>query len=284
MNNHVLIIEDDKSIAEFFRAVLTLAGLEVETIHTAREGLVRLSTKTPNLVILDLNLGSELGGEDILYQIRSNPRFDGTYVIIVTGYPSLIYTIDELADMILIKPIDMEQLTTLARRLLSYDIAPRLLSFRDPVTALFTLEFFHTRLELAFERGKRRPEFCYGIVAVSLEIMDEDGQTITPDLDTSLHLRSEIAHCLRKNVRPTDTIASAGDWHFLVLSEDLRLSDDIRIIIDRLENAMSLPFQIDKQSFIMKLTCGYATRGDQFNQASDILAAAESQLARVNAE
>ena len=143
MNNHVLIIEDDKGIAEFFRAVLTLAGLEVEMVHTAREGLVRLSTKTPNLVVLDMNLGSELGGEDILYQIRSNPRFDGTYVIVVTGYPSLIYTIDELADMILIKPIDMEQLTTLARRLLSYDIAPRLLSFRDPVTTLFTLEFFH---------------------------------------------------------------------------------------------------------------------------------------------
>jgi DNA-binding response OmpR family regulator len=261
MNNHVLIIEDDRSIAEYFRAVLTLAGLEVETVHTAREGLVRLSTNTPNLVILDLNLGSELGGEDILYQIRSNPRFDGSYVIIVTGYPSLIYTIDELADMILIKPIDMEQLTTLARRLLSYDIAPRLLNFRDPVTALFTLEFFHTRLELAFERAKRRPEFCYGVVALSLEILDENGQKIAPDLDTSLHLRSEIAHHLRKNVRPTDTIASAGDWHFLVLSEDLRQCEDIKIIIDRLVNALSLPFLVNNRSFTTKLTFGYAIRG-----------------------
>ena len=284
MNNHVLIIEDDKSIAEYFRAVLTLAGLEVEMVHTAREGLVKLSTNTPNLVLLDMNLGSELGGEDILFQIRSNPRFDETYVIIVTGYPGMTYNVDELVDMILIKPIDMEQLTTLARRLLSYDIAPRLLSFRDPVTTLFTLEFFHTRLELAFERGKRRPEFCYGVVALSLEIMDEDGQQVTPDLDTSLHLRSDIAHHLRKTVRPTDTISSAGDWHFLVLSEDLRYCDDIKIIVDRLENALSQRFQVNKQSFIMKLTCGYATRGEQFCQAGDILAAAESQLARENAE
>lgn len=282
MNNHVLLIEDDRSIAEFFRMVLTLAGLEVEVVHTAREGLIKLSTHTPNLVLLDMNLGAELGGEDILYQIRSNPRFDNTYVIIVTGYPDRTYPVDELADMILIKPIDIEQLTTLARRLLSYDIAPRFLSFRDPVTTLFTLEFFQTRLDLAFERSRRRPEFCYGVAALCVEIQDETGQKVTPDLDTALHLRSEIAHRIRRNVRPTDTVSSADDWCFLVLSEDLAHSEDIKIIVDRLVKALSGSILVNKQTFGMKVSCGYAVRRDSFCKAEDILEEAERQLVMVD--
>jgi PleD family two-component response regulator len=278
MSNRVLIIEDDKTIAEFFRAVLTLAGMEAEMVHTAREGLVKISSSTPNLVLLDMNLGSSLGGEDILYQIRSNPRFDGSFVIVVTGYPNLTSTVDELADMILIKPIDMEQLTTLARRLLSHDIAPRSVNFRDPVTSLYTLEFFHTRLELAFERGKRRPEFLYGVVALRLDVLDEDGQIVTPDLDTSLLLWGNIAHRLRKNVRPTDSVARAGEWYFLVLSEDLRKIDDITIIMDRLVNSLSEPFLVNERQFTLKVNCGFATQGEQFHQPGDVLEAAENQL------
>ena len=77
-NFEALIIDDDKDIAAWYRTVLTLMGFEVETALSARQALACLATSVPNLMLLDLRLGQEIGGEDILYQIRSNSRFDHT--------------------------------------------------------------------------------------------------------------------------------------------------------------------------------------------------------------
>ena len=83
----VLIIEDDKDTAEFFKTVLELVGFECEIILSAKEALSTLSVCAPDLILLDIRLGVEISGEDILYQIRSNPRFDKTRVVIITGLP-----------------------------------------------------------------------------------------------------------------------------------------------------------------------------------------------------
>ena len=85
----VLIIEDDKDTAGFFKTVLELVGFECEIILSAKEALSTLAVSAPDLILLDIRLGVEISGEDILYQIRSNPRFDKTRVVIITGYPRL---------------------------------------------------------------------------------------------------------------------------------------------------------------------------------------------------
>ena len=86
---HVLIIDDDKDIAHLFQMVLNMVGFDCDVVHSAREGLSRLSLSIPDIILLDLRLGLEIGGEDILYQIRSNPRFKNTRVVVITGYPTL---------------------------------------------------------------------------------------------------------------------------------------------------------------------------------------------------
>ena len=76
----VLIIEDDKDTAGFFKTVLELVGFECEIILSAKEALSTLAVSAPDLILLDIRLGVEISGEDILYQIqpalRQDPRGD----------------------------------------------------------------------------------------------------------------------------------------------------------------------------------------------------------------
>jgi len=124
--------------------VLELVGFECEIILSAKEALSTLSSaRRPDPA--DIRLGVEISGEDILYQIRSNPRFDKTRVVITTAYPRLAEPITNLADLVLVKPIEIDQLKNLMQRLGSLDFKSKFQMYRDPVTELFNEEFFLTR-------------------------------------------------------------------------------------------------------------------------------------------
>lgn len=279
INNHVLVIEDDKNIAEYFQAVLTLAGLEVEVLLSAREGFMRLSGSVPGLILLDMRLGQEIGGEDILYQIRSNPRFDDTHVIVVTGYPNTVHLVADLADLVLIKPVGIDQLTALAKRLLAFERPPKTHSFRDPVTNLFTYEFFQTRLELAYERGRRRAEFLYAVIIFQLEVYGPDGEPVDANLESSVPLLVEASRRLQQNLRPTDTIAREGGWKFITLNEDLRREDDMNVIIERIKKVFATPMSAGDGGCRVIVNYGAAARNPNFLDAQDVSKMANRALA-----
>jgi len=275
-NFEVLIIDDDKDIAAWYRTVLTLMGFEVETALSARQALSCLATSVPNLILLDLRLGQEIGGEDILYQIRSNSRFDQTRVIVITGYPTTADMVTNLADLVMIKPVGLDQLKTLVTRITSSEIEPKNLPFRDPVTLLFNKEFFYTRLELAFERARRRPEFFFAVIAFQVQPGDPDGPAIPPEASAAILV--EIADRLKQKVRPTDTIARGSGWKFFTLHEDLRSSEDVEIILARLKQIITQPVRFGDVEYPMTVQCGMALAAPRYKQPTEIFEAAEQAL------
>jgi diguanylate cyclase (GGDEF)-like protein len=275
-NIEVLIIDDDKDIAAWYRTVLTLMGFEVETALSARQALACLATCVPNLILLDLHLGHEIGGEDILYQIRSNSRFDQTRVIVITGYPTTAEMVTNLADLIMIKPVGLDQLRTLVKRIVSSDVEPKSMPFRDPVTLLFNKEFFYTRLELAFERAKRRPEFFFAVLAFQVQPGDPDGDAIPPEATASI--LGEVADRLKQNVRPTDTLARVSGWKFFTLHEDLKSTEDVDIILARLKHVITQPVQYEKIEYPLSVQYGIALAAPRYKQPAEIFEAAEQAL------
>ncbi|MGH7742303.1 MAG: response regulator [Candidatus Eiseniibacteriota bacterium] len=65
----VLVIEDEPPIRRFLRAAFESAGFEFEEAATAREGLARASTRSPDLVVLDLGL-PDLDGIEVTQRLR----------------------------------------------------------------------------------------------------------------------------------------------------------------------------------------------------------------------
>jgi diguanylate cyclase (GGDEF)-like protein len=269
----VLIIEDDKSTADFFRTVLKLVGLESEILLSAKEALDRLAFDAPDLILLDIRLGVEISGEDILYQIRSNPRFDKTRVVVITAYPRLAEPITELADLILVKPVETEQLKSLMERLRTMDFHSKFQGCRDPITELFNEEFFLARLELAFQRTRRRSDFRFAMIAIDVQIDALQNARLSPD--AMLAILREIASRLRTHIRPTDAAARLSGWRFATLHEDLKDAEVIQIILKRLQEKLALPFVTCDGTFEIQFEMKPVVHQPGFQKAADILTAAQ---------
>ena len=277
----VLIIDDDKDIAGFFSTVLSLLGHECETVLSAKEALVRLAGSLPDLILLDLRLGTEIGGDDILYQIRSNPRFDNTRVVVITAYPSIAEMVTNLADLVLIKPVEVEQLKTLISRMEVYAVGPKRSPFRDPITQLFNRDFFNTRLELAFERVRRRPDFLFATVVIQIHLAGQDESQLNPDV--WVYILREISERLREHLRPMDAIAKFTGWRFGTLHEELKGKDDLDVILTRLRDNLAEPFRFQGSIYHVYANFGTAIYNDRFKQPADILNAAEKDLEQAQA-
>ncbi len=272
----VLIIDDDRDIAGFFDAVLSLIGHECETVQSAKEAFGRLAASEPDLVLLDLCLGSEIGGEDILYQIRSNPRFDRTRVVVITAYPYHADIISNLADLVLIKPVDVDQLKTLVERIASYDVGPRHSSLRDPVTQLFNREYFISRIELAFDRVQRRPEFLFAVTVIQVGLEGENEPELDPEVWVSL--LQEISVRLKMHLRPIDAIAKFNGWKFGILNEELNKPENLSAILQRLEQVISQPVKLGDMTYTLKMKNGSAVYDPRVKQANQLLETAERAL------
>lgn len=80
----VLIVEDERDLAEGLAFNLRKAGYDVEAVFDGRSGLARALGSPPDLVILDLML-PELSGTEVASRIRSNPATAALPIIMVTA-------------------------------------------------------------------------------------------------------------------------------------------------------------------------------------------------------
>jgi DNA-binding response OmpR family regulator len=109
-----LIIEDNATLSQIFSLTLQ-ANFEVEAITDGKSALSRLSEITPDLVILDLHLPN-VSGRELLDYIRAEKRMEKTRVILATADDRQSEFLQEIADIILLKPISPVQLRELALR------------------------------------------------------------------------------------------------------------------------------------------------------------------------
>lgn len=275
-NSTAMIIEDDPDTAALFSTVLTMVGYEVETILSAKEALLKLAGQVPDLILMDMRLGFEISGADILYQIRSNPRLDNTRVIVITAYHKMAEPISDMADLILLKPVEIDQLKIFSERIGSYEVKSRKFQFRDPVTELFNLEFYMTRLELAFERAKRKPDFNFGCIII--RFLSKDKGLALHEIESSIEIIKQSSQRLKQFIRATDTVARYTSWDFATLHEDLKDPGDIEIIINRLTELLSKPYSMERLTFNVDVRMGAAVHNSLYKNPEDTLKAAAQAL------
>ena len=111
-----LIVEDDEQLAAIFAIAMEEAEFETEIAHDGKVAMECLAKITPEAVVLDLNL-PYVSGKDILFHIRTEPRFAKTRVMLATADPTMAEELEDKADLVLIKPVGFIQLRELAKRL-----------------------------------------------------------------------------------------------------------------------------------------------------------------------
>ena len=83
-NLSILIIEDEQSLADTLKLKLSKEGFMVETVFDGKQGLERIKTLKPDLVLLDLLLPS-MGGEEVLKKVKEDPEIKDIPVIVISN-------------------------------------------------------------------------------------------------------------------------------------------------------------------------------------------------------
>lgn len=115
-NPLALIIEDDWDLANIFSFAVQKAKFETEIIYSGDSALARLEVVTPDLVVLDLHL-PRIEGEEVLRYIKTTDRLRETKVIVASADLDRINRLREENDIVLFKPIHVNQLYLIADRL-----------------------------------------------------------------------------------------------------------------------------------------------------------------------
>ncbi len=112
----ILLVDDEPNIRLFYSAVLADEGHDVVEAPSGAEALRFLEVEPPDLVVLDIRLGSQSGLE-LLQQIASHPA--RVPVIILTAYASFQddYT-TWLAESYVLKSSDPTEFLTEVHRVL----------------------------------------------------------------------------------------------------------------------------------------------------------------------
>lgn len=112
-----LIIEDDPQLNTIMSITLQ-SDFEIETCADGDTGFERLKHTLPHVVVLDLNLPG-VSGKEILKSIRADERHTKTRIILTTADERQAETLQDEADIVLLKPVSPAQLRELALRLRS---------------------------------------------------------------------------------------------------------------------------------------------------------------------
>jgi two-component system, OmpR family, KDP operon response regulator KdpE len=105
----VLIIDDEPQIRRFLRAGFELAEYAVREAENAAEALAAITSKIPDLIILDLVL-PDRGGAELLDQIRSWSNVPVIVLSARSDEDEKVYLLQRGADDYVTKPFGMSEL------------------------------------------------------------------------------------------------------------------------------------------------------------------------------
>jgi DNA-binding response OmpR family regulator len=118
---HVLVVDDEQDIAGLIKHGLEKGGdIEVEIVGTGDGALKAVNDRTPDLIVLDLNL-PVLSGLEVCRILRSRPNTASVPIIMLTARTSesdRVTGLDVGADDYITKPFSLRELAARVRAVL----------------------------------------------------------------------------------------------------------------------------------------------------------------------
>jgi diguanylate cyclase (GGDEF)-like protein len=174
--------------------------------------------------------------------------------------PSLIFQIQDITDR------------KLAEERLHHD------AFHDGLTGLPNRALFMDHVKLAIARMQRHEDQIFAVLYLDLDrfkvVNDSLGHMGGDQLLVGIARRLE--YCLR----PGDTIARIGGDEFTVLLEDIDGGHDVAQIAERIQQELSLPFNLSGREVFTTVSIGIALSSKAYERPEDILRDADTAMYR----
>lgn len=115
----ILVCDDERTIVRLIQVNLEKNGYEVVTAYDGKEGLEKVRSERPNLLVLDVMM-PYMDGFEVLKTLRKDPEFESLPVIMLTAKAQDKDVFEGYhygADMYLTKPFNPIELVQFVKRL-----------------------------------------------------------------------------------------------------------------------------------------------------------------------
>ncbi|MEZ4671121.1 MAG: response regulator [Anaerolineae bacterium] len=116
MKQCILIIEDDPELSELVEFFLQEEGYSTSVVNDGGLAFPKIIEMQPSMVILDMHLPN-VSGMEILSLIRGDERVEQTKVLVTTADSKMAQSARPMADVILNKPFNADDLVHEVQRL-----------------------------------------------------------------------------------------------------------------------------------------------------------------------
>lgn len=213
----VLIVEDDRSQADFAASILRKSGMKTSVTTDPMEVLHALDRFRPDLVLMDLYM-PDADGIELTRIIREHPDFVSTPIVFLSGEQDTdkkLHALSVGGDDFLSKPIRPRHLVDTIRnrvqRARALNRRHHSSSDRDRESGLFTRRLFYQRLEeISTAMGEE------SIPGAVLHIRMQPGAD-TSGKDPRTGFIASLGNVVSKSIEAQDTAARLDDNSFGIL-------------------------------------------------------------------
>ena len=254
----ILIVDDDRALAELHKLLLEKAGMIVEIVTHPLRVLEPLFEFRPDLILMDINM-PDCNGIELASVIRQKEDFFRIPIVFLTSestYDRRLLALQSGGDDFLAKPaapdLLISSLKSRAERARQFDS----LISRDGMTGLVNHSKIKELLETEVYRGQRenQPQ-AFAMIDIDLfkSVNDSYGHWAG---DTVIKV---LARVLGQRLRKTDIIGRYGGEEFAVILPNTEGADAVRLM-NRIRAAFGQIRHIAKNNkFYVTFSCGVAT-------------------------
>ncbi len=115
LSQNILVVDDDKNLANSFKLILESVGHTVNTAYSGIQALYMMKKRSYNLILLDLNLPI-MKGDDVAEMIEEHHNH--VDIVFITGYSTLKDEVDGFGNgkKTILKPIGPDVLLETASK------------------------------------------------------------------------------------------------------------------------------------------------------------------------
>lgn len=261
----ILVVDDDPSVLKITCKALEFEGYQVEQASSGQEGVAKMNSWRPHLVLLDVSMPG-LNGLETLKLLRSRDEYVSVLFLSGRSAPEdVIRGLDAGADDYIRKPFHMlEMLSRVRSQLRIKDLNDSLkrandklkeLVDIDDLTGLFNMRSLYKKLDFELDRARRYRR------SVCVLMMDLDHFKQVNDNHDHLfgsYVIGEVGRMIRDNIRKVDFGARYGGDEYLIVLTEID-HQGAQVFSERLRKKIQeTEFQSDPYSIHLTASLGFA--------------------------
>jgi diguanylate cyclase (GGDEF)-like protein/PAS domain S-box-containing protein len=155
-------------------------------------------------------------------------------------------------------------------------------ALHDTLTDLPNRVLLMERLRHAVQLSQRSNEFLFAVLFIDLDRFKVINDSLGHMLGDQLLIA--IAQRLSKCLRPSDTVARLGGDEFVILLEDVKDTNSVIVVADRIQRELTLPFNLEGHEIFTAASLGIAFSTTGYNRPEDLLRDADTAMYRAKAQ